>query len=110
MLPTGCLRLTAWLLLLAGWLCGQSFGTARASAPRRLQTASPNAGKPMAAVAGLLGVQLEKKDAYVLGDPCHELTCDTVRQTWTIVVIASGIWLAALLLVTMGGARWYEHI
>ena len=104
-------RLTAWLLLLAGWLCGQSFRDGwRILRRDGCKTASPNAGKPMAAVAGLLGVQLEKKDAYVLGDPCHELTCDTVRQTWTIVVIASGIWLAALLLVTMGGARWYEHI
>ncbi len=61
-------RLTVMFLLLAGRLLGmpadRGWHVARADA--RL-TASPNAGWPMATAAGLLGVRLEKPEAYVLG-------------------------------------------
>lgn len=61
-------RLTAWLLIAASVFTGNS--------PRRAwtiwrrdarQTASPNAGHPMSAMAGALGVALEKVDHYNLG-------------------------------------------
>lgn len=61
-------RLTAGLLIAAARLCGEDAG--RAVAIRRRDahlTASPNAGHPMSAMAGALGVELEKIGHYRLG-------------------------------------------
>jgi adenosylcobinamide-phosphate synthase len=90
-------RLTAGLLLLAGWLRGKSLAEGwRILLRDGSKTASPNAGRPMAVMAGLLGVRLEKKDAYVLGDPRHKLSTGTIRQAWQIVVLAAVLLLTAM--------------
>jgi len=89
-------RLTAALLLLAGGLTGQDVARGwRVCRRDAAKTASPNGGRPMAVVAGLLGVRLEKKGAYVLGDPEQPLTVATVRHAWRLVVVAATA-LAAL--------------
>lgn len=77
-------RLTALLLLLAAWLKGEDARREdawredawREDARRGWmiwrrdagKTASPNAGQPMSAMAGVLGVELEKKGVYRLGE------------------------------------------
>ncbi len=82
-------RLTALLLLLAGWLTGRdAAGGWRICRRDRRNTPSPNGGRPMAMMAGLLGVRLEKKGAYTLGDPVHPLSPTTVRHAWRLVVLA----------------------
>jgi adenosylcobinamide-phosphate synthase len=61
-------RLTALLLVAAGALSGGDVRTGISTMLRdRTRTASPNAGWPMSAVAGLLGTRLEKPGHYVLG-------------------------------------------
>ena len=61
-------RLTALVMLLVGHVYGKSRRAAFVVWLRdhRL-TASPNAGHPMSAASGLLGVLLEKRDLYRLG-------------------------------------------
>lgn len=82
-------RLTAALLLLGGWLGGRDVKAAwRVFRRDRARTPSPNGGRPMAMMAGLLGVRLEKKGAYSLGDPVNPVTPVTVRQAWRLVVLA----------------------
>lgn len=44
------------------------------------KTPSPNSGYPMAAAAGALGVQLEKKGVYILGERKKPLNTDTMEQ------------------------------
>lgn len=44
------------------------------------KTPSPNSGYPMAAAAGALGVQLEKKGVYTLGERVNPLNSDTIEQ------------------------------
>jgi len=44
------------------------------------KTPSPNSGYPMAAAAGALGVQLEKKGAYTLGERKNQLNTDIIEQ------------------------------
>jgi adenosylcobinamide-phosphate synthase len=83
-------RVTAMLLLVAGSLTG-------ADVRRGLRvlwrdggrTESPNAGRPMAAMAGLLGVRLYKEGHYELGDPCHALRAEHITAAWRIVSLAS---------------------
>jgi adenosylcobinamide-phosphate synthase len=85
-------RLTAALLIVAGALL-------RANASRGVaiwwrdagSTESPNAGRPMAAMAGLLGVRLEKPDHYSLGDAEEALTPQHIASAWRIVQLAGGV-------------------
>ncbi len=103
-------RLTAGLLLLAGCLTGKNVAAAwRILRRDGAKTPSPNGGRPMAVMAGLLGVELEKKGVYVLGDPCEPLTQQKVRQAWLLVSIAA-IMMASLcgltVLALAGAARW----
>src|SRR4029077_657183 len=61
-------RLTALLLAVASGAGGGSPLRALALWFRDgRKTESPNAGRPMATMAGALGVELSKRDAYVLG-------------------------------------------
>lgn len=60
-------------------------------------TSSPNAGYPMAAMAGALGVQLEKTDHYKLGDEENEFDTAVIYQSTHILYISSFIWFGACL-------------
>jgi adenosylcobinamide-phosphate synthase len=92
-------RLTAGLLLLAGLLSGKDVARGwRILRRDGARTPSPNGGRPMAVMAGLLGVALEKKGVYVLGDPQSPLSPAKVRQAWRLVVFSS------LVMVGLGAA------
>ncbi len=62
------------------------------------RTASPNAGHPMAAAAGALGVQLEKVGHYRLGDNERTITARDVQQAEQMVwwIGSSVVFLTAL--------------
>lgn len=49
------------------------------------KTASPNAGQPMAAAAGALGVQLEKVDHYIVGDREKALSTQAIKRAECMV-------------------------
>ena len=85
-------RLTALLLVSAGALLGEE--TRRGLAVWRRDaglTESPNAGRPMAAMAGLLGVRLEKRGCYALGDDARPPSSSDITRAWHVA------WLASLL-------------
>ena len=94
-------RVTALLLLAGGALTGadarSGWRVLRRDAGR---TPSPNAGWPMAAMAGLLGVALEKAGHYRLGDARAPLRPEKIDSAWRIVqlAIAVGLALAAAVL------------
>jgi adenosylcobinamide-phosphate synthase len=95
-------RLTALALLAAGALCG---GDVRAGwrVLRRdgHTTESPNAGRPMAVMAGLLRVQLAKVGHYRLGDASEPLAVDKIGAAWRIVLVCGGL-VAALAATALG--------
>jgi adenosylcobinamide-phosphate synthase len=88
-------RLTALLLVLGGSLAGHDARRGIAIWLRDgARTESPNAGRPMAAMAGLLRVELEKSGHYRLGDAIGPLETRKIDQAWQVVVLASAIGVA----------------
>ena len=93
-------RLTAALLLVAAIPTGHDAGRGWRTLVRDGgRTASPNAGRPMAAMAGLLGVTLDKPGHYRLGDgPAPGAAA--IAAAWSVVavaaVLAAGLAFAAL--------------
>lgn len=71
------------------------------------KTASPNAGQPMAAMAGALGIQLEKVGHYQLGDAERSPTPADIRKAelmvWRVSILAL---LLAMGIRIMGSARY----
>jgi len=91
-------RLTALLIIaLAPLFGGNRFKAWQIWRRDAHKTASPNAGHPMAAAAGALGLQLEKVGYYTLGDNERALTAYSIRQAeqmvWRISVVV--VFLAA---------------
>lgn len=101
-------RLTALLLLLAGWAMGCD---ARAGLQVLLRdgasTPSPNAGRPMAAMAGLLGVSLEKAGQYRLGAHGAAAGVDSIHAAARVVTLCACLGVLAIALVI--GARHAWH-
>jgi adenosylcobinamide-phosphate synthase len=84
-------RLTAALLLLGGALLRKDVARGVAIWRRdAASTESPNAGRPMAAMAGLLGVRLAKAGHYQLGDADEALSPRHIGVAWHIVQLAGG--------------------
>ena len=95
-------RLAAATIVAGAWLAGQSHaGAARVWRRDGSRTESPNAGQTMAAMAGALGVTLEKRGHYRLGDgppPDPEAIDRALRVArWAAALGLAGAGLALLL-------------
>jgi adenosylcobinamide-phosphate synthase len=90
-------RLAALAIVAAAPLAGASAGGAWRMLRRdRARTASPNAGWTMSAVAGALGVTLEKLGAYRLGDGRLPRSTDIARAV-RLVRVAGALTTGALI-------------
>jgi adenosylcobinamide-phosphate synthase len=91
-------RITAALLLAGGAATGlDPRRGARILARDGARTESPNAGRPMAAMAGLLGLELTKAGHYRLGDPIEPLAPAQIDRAWRAVCAAALLALAGAL-------------
>lgn len=91
-------RISAGLLLLAGTASECRIGQGWRIALREHHlTASPNAGWTIAAMAGILGVSLEKPDHYVIGAEFREPTAADIGSGVRLMYIVAA--LGALLTV-----------
>jgi adenosylcobinamide-phosphate synthase len=96
-------RLCAGLLLVAGAVHGADVRAGWTIWRRDGgKTASPNAGHPMAAMAGLLGVRLEKHGCYALGDARRAIDAPLIGRAVRIVRTLGMVALA----VTAQGLVW----
>ncbi len=104
-------RLTALLILGAGWLTGDNGENAwRVWRRDARSTASPNAGHPMSAMAGALGVALEKVDHYTLGAGQRPPTAQDIRYSVTLLRWATWLGLGVLLLISfLFGKEPHDH-
>src|SRR5262249_56743438 len=106
-------RLAGLSLVVGATLKGESpLGAAKALWRDRRRTASPNAGWTMAAMAGALGVTLEKPGAYRLGAGALPMSADiarSLRLLRTAICVSLGVLLAVYLAGTLHGERPLEQ-
>jgi adenosylcobinamide-phosphate synthase len=95
-------RLTALSMILAAPVVGGRITDALRIWQRDAgMTASPNAGHPMSAAAGALGVELEKVDHYRLGAELSKPTVIDIWRTQRLSVASVSVSLVVVL-----GLRW----
>jgi len=92
-------RVTAVLILIAAWFSSskrRQFALNGFRVWRRdcSKTASPNAGHPMSAAAGVLFVELEKVGHYTLGQGQPLPTCQSIRDSVRLLWIV--MWLCVI--------------
>ena len=86
-------RLAALMLMTAAAL-KKSFRRAWGTALREhVKTESPNAGWPMATMAGALGVRLEKAGHYVLGEGSPAPSRETIGGAVKLFSLAASAWI-----------------
>lgn len=98
-------RLTALLLILATFLSRRDGHKSwRIALREHAKTESPNAGWPIAAVAGALNVQLEKVGCYKLGKVNAPPVPETIDNSLKLVQIAMLVWV--LICFAAGGVHF----
>lgn len=102
-------RLTALLISICATLYGGSCREALSIWRRDARkTASPNAGQPMSAVAGALGIQLEKVGHYTLGDNEKPIVPDDIRRAEYMVWYVGSIAIALTIISKTFWRGWHE--
>jgi adenosylcobinamide-phosphate synthase len=95
-------RLTGWLLVLAGGLVGESARrAARTMLDQHTRTASPNSGWTMSAMAGALGVTLDKRGVYRLEGGQGPLDVATINRALHVADSCAGLVVIISILVAI---------
>ncbi|MFO8143238.1 MAG: adenosylcobinamide-phosphate synthase CbiB [Dehalococcoidales bacterium] len=86
-------RITAMLVVAAAFFSGRDYRRSwRVAFGEHGQTDSPNAGWPMAAAAGAMGVRLEKVGQYRLGNGSPPVP-GTIGDVVGLVGVAAAMWM-----------------
>ncbi len=106
-------RLTGFIMILSAMILGNNWRKSYEIMIRDgRKTKSPNAGYPMAAIAGALGAKFEKIDHYSLGDGNISFTKDHVKSAISIMKVTSilfcGIVVIPILLL-LYSLGWWIH-
>ncbi|MEK6822076.1 MAG: cobalamin biosynthesis protein [Thermoproteota archaeon] len=106
-------RLTGLIMILSAMILGNNWRKSYEIMIRDgRKTKSPNAGYPMAAIAGALGAKFEKIDHYSLGDGNISFTKDHVKSAISIMKVTSilfcGIVVIPILLL-LSSLGWWIH-
>ena len=85
-------RLTGFIMILSAMILGNDWKNSYKIMIRDgKKTESPNAGYPMAAIAGAIGAKFEKIDHYSLGDGVVSFNKDHVKSAISIMKVTSVI-------------------
>lgn len=95
-------RLTGWLLVVAAWLAGEdAAGAARTMLAQHNRTDSLNAGWTMSAMAGALGVTLDKQGVYTLAGGEGGLDHLTIHRALRVANTAVGLGIIGLIVLPL---------
>lgn len=106
-------RLTGFIMVLSAMILGNNWKKSFEIMIRDgKKTSSPNAGYPMAAIAGALGAKFEKIDHYSLGDGNISFTKDHVRSAILIMKVTSILFCGMVvvpILLFLSYLGWWIH-
>ena len=106
-------RLTGIMMIIAAIILHQNWQDCyRIMVRDGKKTESPNAGYPMAALAGALGTSFEKIDHYNLGDLDTELTVDHIYSAINMMKLTSILFVGLVtvpIIVTLSYFGWWIH-
>ena len=106
-------RLTGFIMVLSAMILGNNWKKSFEIMIRDgKKTLSPNAGYPMAAIAGALGAKFEKIDHYSLGDGNISFTKDHVRSAILIMKVTSILFCGMVvvpILLFLSYLGWWIH-
>ena len=86
-------RLSALLIVAASGVCrADAAGSWRTLLAQHGRTNSPNAGWTMCAMAGSLGIELEKNGLYTLTGGSARLSIAAVTQSQAVMLTSAGMW------------------
>ena len=78
----------------------------------RSKLSSPNAGFPMAAIAGALGTKLEKINYYEIGDGTIELSKDHIKSAIVLMKVTSILFCGIIVtptIILLSYFGWWVH-
>jgi len=88
-------RVSGLLIVAAAYVSGGSGRDAwRVMLRDHRNTESPNAGWPMSAAAGALGVRLEKRGCYSLGDAADALSPAVIERGAVLATVSALLWIS----------------
>ncbi|HID15586.1 MAG TPA: cobalamin biosynthesis protein, partial [Candidatus Atribacteria bacterium] len=94
-------RLTAITMIIASFLLGKDYKNAWKILLRdKDKVGNPVSGWTMSAMAGALGVKLEKPAHYVLGDPMNELRVEHILDALKIMKLTSMLFLVLIFVLS----------
>ena len=106
-------RITSILMVLSAMILGHDWKKSYKIMRRDgKNTDSPNAGYPMAALAGALGTQFEKINHYSVGEGNIELTKDHLRSAISLMKITSILFCFIItipIIITLSYLGWWIH-
>jgi adenosylcobinamide-phosphate synthase len=99
-------RLTGGLLVAAAWLAGEPADRATATMlNQHSRTPSPNAGWPMSAMAGALGVTLTKRGVYQLEGGQERVDVAAIRRALRLADLAAALSVFLIILIAAAARR-----
>ena len=106
-------RLTGFIMILSAMILGNDWRQSYKIMIRDgKKTKSPNAGYPMAAIAGALGAKFEKINYYSLGDGNISFTKDHVKSAILIMKVTSVLFCGIIvvpILLLLSYLGWWIH-
>jgi adenosylcobinamide-phosphate synthase len=86
-------RLSALLIVAASGICrADTAGSWRTLMAQHGRTQSPNAGWTMCAMAGSLGIELEKSGVYTLTGGSARISIAAVTRSQAVMLMSAGLW------------------
>ena len=106
-------RLTALVMILGAFILGYNWKESLYIMRRdSRKLASPNAGFPMAVLAGALGTRLEKMNYYTIGNGSIEFTKSHITSAVTLMKVSSILFCGIItipIIVTLSFLGWWIH-
>ena len=106
-------RLTGLVMILGALILGYNWKESLYIMRRdRRKLDSPNAGFPMAALAGALGTRLEKMNCYTIGNGSIEFTKSHIISAITLMKVSSILFCGIItipIIVTLSFLGWWIH-